>query len=152
MKLEPSIWGAAQIGLLKRRIMSVSDVSRTYCLKAARTMTFLPTSSPSPQRFYRTWAKQMSPELGEVVTSVCGGERHQGGDQMKGDLRQEASEDKHWCRVPWECQPSTHKSRRCSEVTRSCVRFRPKKPSSQWSRHWPPFMVYRGIHWCASSL
>lgn len=58
--------------------MSVSDVSRTYCLKAARTMTFLPTSSPSPQRFYRTWAKQMSPELGEVVTSVCVGGKASG--------------------------------------------------------------------------
>lgn len=54
--------------------MSVSDVFRSYCLKAARTMTFLPTSSPSPQRFERTRAKQMSPEPGEeVVTSVCGG-------------------------------------------------------------------------------
>lgn len=67
--------------------MSVSDVFRSYCLKAMRTMTFLPTSLPSPHYFYGMWTKQMSPELGkEVVTSVCVGKRRWGGDQMKEDF------------------------------------------------------------------
>lgn len=52
-----------------------------------RTMTFLPTSLPSPHYFYGMWTKQMSPELGkEVVTSVCVGKRRWGGDQMKEDF------------------------------------------------------------------
>lgn len=74
----------------------------------------------------------MSPELGEeVVTSVCVGKRHWGGDQMKEDFSQGAPEDQHWCKELPVPHPSAHRVGDAQRWPGDFSAFPPIKPPSQ---------------------
>lgn len=122
--------------------------------KGSENYDISPNELTLPSVFREDTGKADVSRAGRRSGDKCvGGERRQGGDQMKGDFRQEGSKDQRWCKVLPDAPQQPHPAHqgmgyecvRCSEVARRCFTL-PQKPSFQWPRQsWPPSTVYHGL-------
>lgn len=110
-----------------------------------------PNELALPSLFLWMWTKQMSPELGEeVVTSVCVGKGRWGGDRMKEDFSQEASEDQHWCKLLPSAISQCSQARKCPNVAKGCFSFPPHKATFPAAGHflWCPMVFHGKLYAC----